>query len=156
MMVVARYATAEFCGRFAGSLVVVHCIRGVRTALLTREVLIPDPVKRGSERTVQEAYRDIVGRRQEKQAPLSMFGLLAPKDEGRRVEALSVGQQRRLALATILADPPDLLLLDEPTNHLSLTLVTEIEASTLTIRVRLSSHHMTDGLDGNGRGGDLI
>ena len=116
-------------GRLTPSSGSIRRIRGVRTVLLTQEVLIPDPVNRGSERTVQEAYRDIVGRRQAKQAPLSMFGLLAPKDEGRRVEALSVGQQRRLALATILADPPDLLLLDEPTNHLSLTLVTEIEAS---------------------------
>lgn len=42
---------------------------------------------------------------------------------------LSVGQLRRLQLAALLADPPDVLLLDEPTNHLSLLLVTELEAA---------------------------
>ena len=45
--------------------------------------------------------------------------------------ALSVGQRRRLDLATVLADPPDVLLLDEPTNHLSLLLVTELERALL-------------------------
>lgn len=45
----------------------------------------------------------------------------------RCVQELSVGQQRRLALAVLLADPPEILLLDEPTNHFSLSLVTALE-----------------------------
>jgi macrolide transport system ATP-binding/permease protein len=40
---------------------------------------------------------------------------------------LSVGQQRRLALAVMVARRPDLLLLDEPTNSISLALASEIE-----------------------------
>src|SRR5699024_12652053 len=40
-----------------------------------------------------------------------------------------LGQQRRLELAVVLADTPDILLLDEPTNHLSLLLVTQMEAA---------------------------
>jgi len=71
----------------------------------------------------------MVGVARAEQVPLSTFGLIAPWDQNRLVEALSVGQQRRLALASQLADPPDVLLLDEPTNHLSLALVTELEAA---------------------------
>jgi macrolide transport system ATP-binding/permease protein len=40
---------------------------------------------------------------------------------------LSVGQQRRLGLAVLVARQPDLLLLDEPTNHISLALAEELE-----------------------------
>jgi macrolide transport system ATP-binding/permease protein len=42
---------------------------------------------------------------------------------------LSVGQQRRLALAILVAGAVDLLLLDEPTNHISLTLASELESA---------------------------
>jgi macrolide transport system ATP-binding/permease protein len=41
---------------------------------------------------------------------------------------LSTGQLRRLELAIILADPPEILALDEPTNHLSLDLATALES----------------------------
>ena len=42
---------------------------------------------------------------------------------------MSVGQQRRVALARLVVDDPDVLLLDEPTDHLSLALVEELEAA---------------------------
>lgn len=59
--------------------------------------------------------------------PLDSLGLLAARDVSRSVGSLSVGQRRRVALAALIVEPPDLLLLDEPTNHLSLTLVEELE-----------------------------
>ena len=59
--------------------------------------------------------------------PLGDLGLLHPRELGRPVGVLSVGQQRRLALALLVARQPDLLLLDEPTNHISLTLAEELE-----------------------------
>lgn len=100
-----------------------------RASLLAQDVVLADPYHRGATRTVRQAYSDLVGPDLAEQVPLGMFGLIAGRDVNRPVGVLSVGQQRRLALAMILADPPEILLLDEPTNHLSLMLVTELEAA---------------------------
>uniref|UniRef100_UPI0028AD6021 ATP-binding cassette domain-containing protein n=1 Tax=Miniimonas arenae TaxID=676201 RepID=UPI0028AD6021 len=99
----------------------------LRVGLLAQETVLPDPRGRGSGRTAREAYVDLVGEARAEQVPLATFGLVAGRDENRPVTTMSVGQQRRLALAVVLADPPDVLLLDEPTNHLSLVLVTQLE-----------------------------
>ncbi|MEO9246855.1 ABC-F family ATP-binding cassette domain-containing protein [Citricoccus nitrophenolicus] len=83
----------------------------------------------GEDLSVAEAYRTVLGHDRAERVPLRTFGLLAGRDEHRRVRDLSVGQRRRLDLAVLLADPPDVLLLDEPTNHFSLLLATQLEAS---------------------------
>ncbi len=56
-----------------------------------------------------------------------LFGLFHPRDLDRPLGELSRGQVRRVALAAVLTDPPDLLVLDEPTNHLALDVATRLE-----------------------------
>ena len=96
--------------------------RGLRTALLAQDVRWRDPGL--SSRAIYEAA---VGERRAETVPLVDLGLLAARDVDRPAGELSQGQQRRLALAVIIARPPHLFLLDEPTNHLSLALATELE-----------------------------
>lgn len=100
---------------------------GASVGLLTQQVTIADPDHRGPDRTAAQVYRDLVGLERAEEVPLATFKLLRAEDESRAVSALSLGQQRRLSLAILLASPPDLLLLDEPTNHLSLTIMSELE-----------------------------
>ena len=100
---------------------------GTRVGMLGQDVHLADPYRRGSARTVIECYRDALGESRAQLQPLAGLGLIAERDFERPVARLSLGQQRRLELAILLADPPQLLLLDEPSNHLSLTLVTELE-----------------------------
>ncbi len=84
-----------------------------------------DVTFKNPERTPHQVYDGLTG----SATPLGDLGLLHPRDLSRPVGALSHGQQRRLALAVIVAQRPDLLLLDEPTNHISLALAEELEES---------------------------
>ncbi len=49
------------------------------------------------------------------------------EDLHQKVSELSGGQKKRLALAIILINSPDLLILDEPTNHLDLEMIEWLE-----------------------------
>ncbi|RLP67775.1 ABC transporter ATP-binding protein [Mycetocola reblochoni] len=73
---------------------------------------------------------------------LSQLGLLRPREAGKQVGELSMGQQRRLDLALVLSTRPHVLLLDEPTNHLSIALVDELTAAlgATPAAVLLSTH----------------
>lgn len=56
-----------------------------------------------------------------------ILGKLGIHDLTQKIEGLSGGQQKRVALARALVEKPDLLIMDEPTNHLDLDVIEWLE-----------------------------
>lgn len=56
-----------------------------------------------------------------------IFTQLKIKNLTQRVETLSGGERKRLALAMLLLDDPDVFILDEPTNHIDLEMAEWLE-----------------------------
>jgi len=108
-----------------------------RTGLLVQDVAFEHP-----QRSARQTYDQVLGPERAQWRPLHDLGLLHPRETGKPVADLSVGQRRRLALAILVARSPDLLLLDEPTNHVSPGLAGELEEALGTApgTVVLASH----------------
>lgn len=58
-------------------------------------------------------------------------------DQGAQISTLSGGQQKRVALARVILERPDLVILDEPTNHLDIEVIEWLENYLLHSRVTL-------------------
>jgi macrolide transport system ATP-binding/permease protein len=96
--------------------------KGLRVGTLQQDVRFADAAL-----TPREIYRAAVGEQRSELTPIGDLGLVPLSQLDRPVGSLSVGQQRRLALAIVIANPPHLFLLDEPSNHLSLALAVDLE-----------------------------
>ncbi len=83
-------------------------------------------------RTVLETYRyGQVGYEGEFVGRLLGYGLFRLEDMHKRVGQLSIGQRRKLEIAQLMADAPNVLLLDEPTNYISLDVLEAFEAAVI-------------------------
>ncbi len=77
-----------------------------------------------------------------------MLDLFRIIDTTQVVGALSGGERKRLALALVLLDEPDLLILDEPTNHLDIDMIEWLErylsSSNLTLLMVTHDRYFLD------------
>src|SRR5438874_5811537 len=83
------------------------------------ESLSPDEMERllAKQSRLQEQIEAVNGWELENQLEVAMDALRCPPQET-KVEVLSGGEKRRVALCRLMIQEPDILLLDEPTNHL--------------------------------------
>jgi len=100
---------------------------GVEVALLEQDVRLHDDA-----RTPRDLLALVTGQDPADRPFVNAHGLVAPRDLDRPLAMLSVGQRRRVVLAMLVTQAPDVLLLDEPTNHVSLALAEELMAAVET------------------------
>ncbi|MGI9061978.1 MAG: ribosomal protection-like ABC-F family protein [Ktedonobacteraceae bacterium] len=103
----------------------VQIVSSARIGYLPQEPVDLDPWK-----TVLETYRyGLIGYEAEFVAKLIGYGLFRLEDMHKTVGQLSVGQRRKLEIACLMAQEPNVLFLDEPTNYISLDVLEAFESS---------------------------
>ena len=106
---------------------VIQLVAGARVGYLPQEPEDLDPRK-----TVLETYRyGQIGFEGEFVGRLIGYGLFRLEDMHKTVGQLSLGQRRKLEIARLMAQEPNVLLLDEPTNYISLDVLEAFETAIL-------------------------
>ncbi|MGH2481908.1 MAG: ATP-binding cassette domain-containing protein, partial [Ktedonobacteraceae bacterium] len=106
----------------------IQLVAGARIGYLPQ-----DPEDLDLRKTVLETYRyGQVGFEGEFVGRLIGYGLFRLEDMHKTVGQLSLGQRRKLEIARLMAQSPNVLLLDEPTNYISLDVLEAFEAAILT------------------------
>ena len=105
----------------------IQLVPGARIGYLPQDPEDLDPRK-----TVLEMYRyGQVGYEGELVGRLIGYGFFRLEDMQKKVSQLSLGQKRKLEIACLMAQNPNLLLLDEPTNYISLDVLEAFESAIL-------------------------
>ena len=105
----------------------IQLVSGARIGYLPQDPADLDPRK-----TVIEMYRDgQIGYEGEFIGRLIGYGLFRLEDMHKLVGQLSLGQKRKLEIARLMAQQPNVLLLDEPTNYISLDVLEAFELAIL-------------------------
>jgi len=90
------------------------------------ELCLNDPDKQERSMEIFEEISDLDAWNTENEIR-EILAKLELHDMRQKVKLLSGGQKRRLALAKVLIEHPDVLVLDEPTNHLDLDMIEWLE-----------------------------
>src|SRR6266699_6876525 len=93
---------------------------------------LPQDPHMDAAKTVIETYRyGQVGYESAFVGRLIGYGLFRLEDMRKKVGQLSLGQRRKLEIARLMAEGPNILLLDEPTNYISLDVLEAFESAIL-------------------------
>jgi len=93
---------------------------------------LPQDPQMDLDKTVIDTYRyGQVGYEGEFVGRLIGYGLFRLEDMRKKAGQLSIGQRRKLEIASLMAEGPNVLLLDEPTNYISLDVLEAFETAIL-------------------------
>ncbi len=111
---------------FAGDTPVMRAVRNYEQKMVE---LTDDPENEGIQKqfTRAQAEMDTQNAWNADSSAKRILTVLGITDMGKKVGEMSGGQRKRVALAQVLIQTPDLLILDEPTNHLDFEMITWLE-----------------------------
>lgn len=111
---------------FAGDTPIMNTVRTYEEAMIE---LLNDPEGETTQKQFTKAQLEMDTKNawNANSSAKKILTILGIHDMGRLVGNMSGGQQKRVALAQVLIQTPDLLILDEPTNHLDFEMITWLE-----------------------------